>query len=320
MPISVSLDTSHVENSAGLLNSLMTSIKSRVVPKRALFANLPLELSPMMKISVKGYVIFKRQAPKRTSYVWLHGDQAQIATGQSASISDETGHNVTKPEIRKAFKFGGEQVSFSEEELGSIRDFGEAGIRVIGFQAMNQDSLPIWANFKAGTFLYPSEEGYVGSTRVFAALRRKMLDDNKMTIVWFIARRNAVPQLAAIVPGIETSDDGDLLTLPPGLWLIPRPFADDIRGNPDTLSVTPPDALVDKMRQVIQQLQLPRGLFQPAKYPNPSEYDLAKKRSRLIRVKLYSGTTAFCKLWRSKKRPLPTGKTKLCQNTDKSPR
>ena len=243
-----------------------------MVPKRALFSNLPLELGPGMMISVKGYIIFKRQEPKKTSWVWFGGQEPQVAHSKSAKVADDTGHAVAKLEIRKAYKFGGEQISFSVDEITSIRNFGEPVIRVVGFKAINLDNLPIWANLKGATFLYPSEEDFVGSTRVFSALQQKMLNDAKIAIVWFIPRKNAVPQVAALVAAMDQVDEKSGHILPSGIWLVPLPFADDIRSNPDTPAVTSPDPLIDRTRTIVQQLQLPRGRYIPAKYPNPGMF------------------------------------------------
>ena len=253
----------------------------RIVPKRALFANLAFEVGPGLVISVKGYIIFKRQEPKRTSFVWLGGHDAQIAKGQSMKVSDETGHVIAKPEIRKAYKFGGEQVSFSTDEMAAIRDFGAPVIRIIGFKGISSASLPIWANIRDATFLCPSEEDYVGSTRVFSALHGKMSRDNKVALAWFVARKNSVPQMAAIWPDTERFNEEGGHTLPSGLWLIPLPFADDIRDNPDTMMIEAPDALVDRMRQVIQQLQLPKGQYVPTKYPNPGNAVFSNEHAEL---------------------------------------
>ncbi|KAG9574396.1 Ku70/Ku80 beta-barrel domain-containing protein, partial [Aureobasidium melanogenum] len=83
-------------------------------------------------------------------------------------------------------------------------------------------------------------------------------------------RRNATPTLAAVIPGAERLDDDGLQVMPPGLWVHVLPFADDVRQIPDTTVVQAPDGLVDKMRTVIQQLQLPKAVYDPKKYPNPS--------------------------------------------------
>ena len=251
-----------------LLYSLLSSINSKAVPRRAQFASLPLEIGPDFRISVKGYILFKRQEPKRSCYVWLEGERPQIAVGTTKQIAEDTARTVENIEIRKAFKFGGEQITFTAEEVSSLRNFGDPGIRIIGFKPASM--LPIWANIKPATFIYPTEEDYVGSTRVFAALHEKLLKDNLMGLTWFVARKNAVPVIAALFPGAERLDDSGAQIMPPGLWLAPLPFADDIRQNPETTLIRAPEPLIDRMREVIQQLQLPKARYDPSKYPNPA--------------------------------------------------
>ncbi|KAI9825106.1 MAG: ATP-dependent DNA helicase II subunit 1 [Thelocarpon impressellum] len=266
-PISAATKASSSGDGITLLNSLLSSISSKAVARRALFANLPLEITPGLKISVKGYIVFKRQLPARSCYVWLGGEQAQIAKGTTTQVAEGTARVVEKGEIKKAYKFGGEQVAFTPEEITSLRYFGDPVIRIIGFKPM--EMLPIWASTKQATYLYPSEEDYIGSTRVFSALQQKLLRDNKMGLAWFIARRNAAPVIAAIIPGAEKLGEQGEQVMPPGLWLVPLPYADDIRQDPDTMLVRAPDSLVDMMRTVIQQLQLPKAQYDPERYPNP---------------------------------------------------
>lgn len=177
---------------------------------------------------------------------------------------------MEKADIKKAYKFGGEQVVFTPEEIASLRNFGDPVIRIIGYKPLSY--LPIWASLKQSTFLYPSEEDYIGSTRVFSALHKKLLSSQLMGLAWFIARRNAAPVIAALIPGAEKRSDAPPheQTTPPGLWLTPIPYADDIRQDPETTLVRSPDSLVDMMRTVIQQLQLPKAQYNPEKYPNPA--------------------------------------------------
>ena len=250
-----------------LLNSLLSSINSKAVARRALFSNLPLEIGPGFRISVKGYIIFKRQEPKRSCYVWLNGEKKQIATGVTTQMAEDTARVIEKVEIKKAYKFGGEQIAFTPEELLALRHFGDPGIKIIGFKPLSM--LPIWASLKPSTFIYPSEDDFVGSTRVFSALQQKLLKDRKMGVAWFVARKNATPQIAAILPGAEKLDENGAQVVPPGMWIIPLPFADDIRQNPETNLIRAPDSLIDLMRNVVQQLQLPRARYDPSKYPNP---------------------------------------------------
>ena len=270
-PIAIPSTTKVAKSGEGisLLKQLISSINSKATPRRALFS-LPLELGPDLRIGVKGYILIKRQEHVKSCYVWVGGEKPQIVTSSTTHMSDDAARSIEKAEIRKAYKFGGDAITFTPEEITQIRQcFGEPIIRIIGFKPLS--SVPVWANTNKSTFIYPSEADYIGSTRVFSALQQKLIKSKKMGLVWFIPRRNAAPTLAALIPGEERiNDDGEQI-MPPGLWLVPLPFADDIRQFP-----TPPeqplkttDALTDKMRLIIEQLQLPKGIYDPSRYPNP---------------------------------------------------
>lgn len=262
---------STAKDGISLLQALLSSVASRAAPRRAMFSNLTFEIGPGLKISVKGFILLKRQEPKKTSNIYLppDSDRPQIAVGSSTLMAEDTARSVEKVEIRKAFKFGGETVSFTEEEMAKVRHFGEPILRIIGFKPMKL--LPTWANIKHNTFIYPSEEDFVGSTRVFSALQQKLLKDKKFGLAWYIPRRNAVPTLAAVVPGIERRSEEGEQVMPPGFWIKPLPFADDIREPPPEIEVIrAPYEIVDKMRVIVQQLQLPKAVYDPHKYPNPS--------------------------------------------------
>ena len=183
-------------------------------------------------------------------------------------MADDTARTVEKVEMKKAYKFGGEQITFTPEEITKLRHFGDPGIRIIGFKPASM--IPIWANEKPSTFIYPSEDDYIGSTRAFSALQHKLLMDQKVGIVWFVARKNATPVIAALYPGAEKLDETGAQITPPGMWLSPLPFADDIRQDPETTHIVAPDPLIDRMREVVQQLQLPKASYDPSKYSNPA--------------------------------------------------
>ncbi|KAF1847405.1 DNA-dependent protein kinase [Cucurbitaria berberidis CBS 394.84] len=270
-PAAISSTTKIAKSGEGisLLKQLVSSINSKATPRRALFT-LPLELGPDLRIGVKGYILIKRQEHVKSCYVWVGGEKPQIVTSSTSHMADDTARVVEKTELRKAYKFGGDAITFTPDEITRIRQcFGDPVIRIIGFKPLS--CVPIWANTNKATFIYPSEADFIGSTRVFSALQQKLLKSKKMGLVWFIARRNASPTLCALVPAEErTNDDGEQ-SMPPGLWLIPLPFADDLRQFPEQAEspLKTTDALTDKMRLIIEQLQLPKGVYDPGKYPNP---------------------------------------------------
>lgn len=246
----------------------MSNINSKQTPKRAYFSNLPCELAPGLTISVKGYMPLHRQTPARTCYVWLGGEEAQLAQSETIKVDSAT-RTVDKSEIKKAYKFGGEYIYFKPEEAASLKDLGPKGLRIIGFKP--RPMLPMWASVKKSIFIFPSEEHYVGSTRVFSALWQKLLKDDKVGLAWFVARDNANPVMVAIIPSRNPDEDtGETPYLPAGLWLYPLPFADDVRDVGLPATPRPADELTDKMREIVQNLQLPKAMYNPLKYPNPA--------------------------------------------------
>ncbi|KAF2434498.1 putative DSB repair complex subunit Ku70 [Tothia fuscella] len=266
-PLTSAAKPSKSGSGISLFQSLLSNINSHISPRRALFS-VPLELSPGIRIGVKGYILFKREEIRKSCNVWMGGEKPQIAVGSTTRMADDTARTVEKVEIKKAFKFGGDTVSFGEEELKRIKYFGDPVIRVIGFK--DRKLLPAWANYKHSTLIYPSETDFVGSTRVFSALWQKMRKAKKFALVWFIPRRNATPVLAAAIPGEEKyGDDGEQVS-PPGLWIVNLPFADDIRQVPETTMVPATDELVDAARMFMQQVMLPKSVYNPKNYPNPA--------------------------------------------------
>ncbi|PHH73728.1 hypothetical protein CDD82_5307 [Ophiocordyceps australis] len=253
-----------------LLNSLISNINSKKTAKRALFSNIGFEIAPGLRISVKGYNVLHRQTPARTCYIWLDGEKPQIAVGETSRSTQDSSRKVEDKQVRKAYKFGGEYICLKPEEQKAIRNFGPPIIRIIGFKP--RKSLPSWASVKKSTFIFPSEEDFVGSCRVFTALWQKLLRDDKMGIAWCLVRANAQPILAAVLPSKgPTQGEANLDQLPSGLWLYPLPFADDVREAraPQGQSQSSDD-LKTHMRVVVQQLQLPKATYNPAKYANPA--------------------------------------------------
>ncbi|KAF8476857.1 SPOC like C-terminal domain-containing protein [Kalaharituber pfeilii] len=226
------------------LHEMISSIRTKSTPKRAQFS-VKMEIGPGLEIGVKGYILYKRQAKARSHYVYMGGEKPQIVKGETTQLAEDTARVVEKTEIRKAYKFGGETVLFTPEEIKEIRNFGNPVLRVLGFKPAGV--LRFMDNVRPAQFIYPSESEYVGSTRVFAALHRKLLEADKIAIAWFIARRNASPVLVAMVPSEKKVEV----------------------KNPDVVLARAPPSLVDRMRAVVKQLHMPKG-YRPDKYPNPA--------------------------------------------------
>jgi ATP-dependent DNA helicase 2 subunit 1 len=266
MPLHFPAKTTAAGDGISLLEALLTTINVRAVGQRALFT-LPLEIGAGLTIGVKGFPMIKRQEVLKTCWIWVGGDQLQVAVGTTTNIAEDTARTVTNDEIRKAYMFGGEQLFFDDDDMKWLRYFGEPAINILGFKPLSM--LPPWANTRTPTFLRAEETNFVGSSRVFSALYQKLFADQKFALAWTITRRNVMPILAALVPGSEKLHDSGEQYVPEGLWLVPLPYRDDIRQNPETPLVQAPARLVDRMKLVLNQMRLPGEVYDPRKYPNP---------------------------------------------------
>ncbi|PSR90667.1 SPOC like C-terminal domain-containing protein [Coniella lustricola] len=283
-PLQVAVDPDSVDDikaikpkdGISLLQSLSSSITAKQAPKRAYFSNMPFELAPGMTISVNGYLLMHRQVVQRNCYVYLEDENSppQIVKGETLKTEEGSMRTVEKTELKKAYKFGvgGDLVYFTPRELQQIKEFEPKCLRIIGFKPRSM--LPPWAAIKKSTFIFPTEAGFVGSTRVFSALWQKLLDSKKMAIAWHVPRKNAAPQIVAILPSHKPSEeDAGTNYLPAGLWLYPLPFVDDRRDLTPLKQqpvVRASDELVTQMRTIVQNLQLPKDKYDPSKFPNPA--------------------------------------------------
>lgn len=239
---------------------------------------MPFHIAPGLTISINGYLLLHRQAIARSCHIWLDDDRAQVAKGETIKTEEGSMRTVDKAEAKeakKAYKFGsgGDFVFFEPAELKEIRKFEESKtLRILGFKPRSM--LPPWAAVKKSAFIFPTETGFIGSTRVFSALWRKLLESDKMAIAWYIPRSNAVPQIVAILPSNKPSDEESGTSyLPAGLWLCPLPFVDDIRDSEPIKHkpvVKASDELIDQMRTIVQNLTMPKGMYDPSKFPNPA--------------------------------------------------
>ncbi len=121
---------------------------------------------------------------------------------------------VEKDEVKKAYKFGGEYIYFGPEELNELKKLDTKCLRIIGFKPRPQ--LAMWASVKKSVFIFPTEEDYVGSTRVFSALWQKLIRDDKVGVAWFVPRSNAAPRLVAIIPSRSRDDEASSTPYPSG--------------------------------------------------------------------------------------------------------
>ncbi|UZJ54617.1 hypothetical protein CBS101457_003937 [Exobasidium rhododendri] len=230
-------------NATVKFNHLEQEIGTRETPKRVIFS-VPMTLGSEMTIGVKGYctiVKANKGLPVRVMAMEREDEDdpivyKEVITETTLNCAD-TGRELDKDrDVEHAFTFGTEnnlrsKVRFSQHEMQKLRTFGqEPSIKIMGFKPLRE--LHFHENIKHAYFIYPSDLPYPNSIRAFSALLKSMARKKRMAIALFSARRNVIPTFAALLPQLEERGaDGQIE--PPGMYVIPLPYADDIREAPE---------------------------------------------------------------------------------------
>ena len=160
------------------------------------------------------------------------------------------------------------RVYLSDEELGELRRFGcIPGIKLIGFK--DRSTLHFWENIRHSYFLYPSDLDHPGSKCTFAALLQSMLRKNKYALALYLPRENAVPAFVAILPQAEELDEEGNQLVPPGMNMIPLPYADDIRDRPQHTYPHASDDQVEAAEKMVDSF-VRTAPFNPDAFANPA--------------------------------------------------
>ncbi|PRT56934.1 ATP-dependent DNA helicase II subunit 1 [Wickerhamiella sorbophila] len=249
----------------GSPKDILTAISNQEVPRRPAFRNC-IQLGDL-KIDVRAYVLYKQQLPSQKYDVSVDGDKPVVAVSRTHYIVEESGREVEKEDMTRAFKFGKSRIVVDQETLDSLKDFGEPAIRILGFQKRSEVVLA--GHLSHSLFIYPWDVLSKGSIRAFIALWRSLLNKDKVAIAQCILRTNSAPCIAALYPSPEVLSPDGHQTSPPGIYLVTLPYMDDIRDIPqNTIHLTAEEGLVDLAGAVVDKLTMPQG-YRPERYRNP---------------------------------------------------
>ncbi|KAJ3157346.1 X-ray repair cross-complementing protein 6 [Geranomyces variabilis] len=243
---------------------LATQILRREVKKRTQF-RVPFEIAPGLTIGVKGYNLVVEQ--KAGTHAWLdrktNREVKPLTTyrcattyakalgsgagGAGSSNGATSGHQIGSgsraaataaadiatvglSDMKLYWMYGGEKIVFSTEEVASMKYMYKPSLVLLGFKP--RSALKDKHNVKHGSFIYPDESEYSGSSSVYAHFLERMWTRKKIAICRITQRSNAVPRLVALVPEMPSATDKmmeeEKIT---GLHVIYLPFADDSRRN-----------------------------------------------------------------------------------------
>ncbi|KAF9967257.1 X-ray repair cross-complementing protein 6 [Mortierella alpina] len=253
------------EGSSATLQELLQRVQRKEVKKRAMFS-VPFKLANGLEIGVRGYNLVMPQKKGNHRNVYTMGETVREVQTVSSWICADTTQYLTPADLEYYWEFGGTKVIFTKEEVASMKTFSDPGLTLLGFKP--KDALLMHHNIGHALFLYPDERSYEGSTRAFSALLTAMADMDKIAICSFTQRATYSTRLVALVPQLEIIGSNGQ-EQPPGLQLIPLPWADDIRPLPIETGFEAPDELKDAALNVISLLNMKKG-FLPDNYENPS--------------------------------------------------
>ncbi|GJE85629.1 Ku DNA-binding complex, Ku70 subunit [Phanerochaete sordida] len=274
------------------IEDLLDQMKFREVPKRALFS-VPFQLAENLVIGVKGYGLVTVQKKGVYKYFVDLGDRMELAESRTVWLQ-RGGKEVPKDALLSGMGLGeaaqgkktqdhideeggvtrvtaaGSKTFYTADEIRSFRTLGlEPQIKLLGFK--DPDTLAFEDNVKHSYFIYPDEMAYSGSKRTFSALLKTMEKKKKIGLVLALMRRNATPVFCAMLPQAEQRTEEGIQTEPPGMHLIPLPFADDMRAVPEQFldAERAPQDLTKKAALFVARLAV-KGGYSPDSYPNPA--------------------------------------------------
>ncbi|KAK1271154.1 ATP-dependent DNA helicase 2 subunit KU70 [Acorus gramineus] len=155
-----------------------------------------------------------------TQFLPSAGEKLQ---SERSFICADTGALLQEP-AKLVFPYKSKDIKFSTKELSELKRVSSGHLRLLGFKPLS--CLKDYHNLRPSTFIFPSDEELIGSTRIFIALHRSMLRLGRFALAFYGSSSH--PQMVALVAQEEiTSSSGQVE--PPGMHMIYLPYSDDIR-------------------------------------------------------------------------------------------
>ncbi|XP_074308685.1 ATP-dependent DNA helicase 2 subunit KU70 isoform X2 [Silene latifolia] len=209
------------------LEDLKDQLRKRMFKKRR-YRTFTLSIANGVSIQLSAYALLRPTVPG--TITWLDSVTNIPLKAERSLICADTGALVQ--EAPKQFlSYRNQDIKLSVEEISQIKRITTVQLRLLGFKPLS--CLKDYHNLKPSTFLFPTDEEMIGSTKIFIALHRSMLRLNRFAVAFF--GNSSHPQLVALIAQDEiTSASGQVE--PPGMHMIYLPYCDDIR-NPEELHI-----------------------------------------------------------------------------------
>eukprot|EP01004_Peranema_trichophorum_P011030 NODE_987_length_2202_cov_40.947571_g843_i0.p1 GENE.NODE_987_length_2202_cov_40.947571_g843_i0~~NODE_987_length_2202_cov_40.947571_g843_i0.p1 ORF type:complete len:731 (-),score=149.25 NODE_987_length_2202_cov_40.947571_g843_i0:9-2057(-) len=202
----------------------------------------------------------------KNKFKWLDPDTNRPLKTETRLICQTTASELLDGDLEYYYTYGGENIYIGKDELKEIRTLAKGpGLKILGFKPITR--LKKYHSMTHSSFVYPNDGSVQGSSKLFWALHQKMLESNKLAIGLLVPRQNASPVYVALIPQKEVMDDNGSQVEPPGMVIVPLPYADDIRDLSLPVVQPAPDAAIQKAKKLVARLTVD---FDPNDFENPS--------------------------------------------------
>nr|XP_022332016.1 X-ray repair cross-complementing protein 5-like [Crassostrea virginica] len=255
-------DFTELADPAERLDELLLRVRSKDHKKRAL-RRIPLSLGPGLELGVGVYTLV-RPCYKPSAVKLSRNTNEELKT-HSKTYLRETGEVLMPQDLKKAQTYGGKRISFENDEINQIKNFGPPGFQLMGFKPSSL--LKKYYHVKPAQFIYPDETTITGSTTLFTALLKKSLERDVTAICKYISGKNFPPRFVALVPQEEEFDEHHVQISPPGFHVIYLPYADDFRKVKFEEQPKAGTEQVEKAKEMIKKMKF---TFNSENFENPS--------------------------------------------------
>ncbi|KAL2928045.1 ATP-dependent DNA helicase 2 subunit KU70, partial [Bienertia sinuspersici] len=166
-------------------------LRKRMFKKRR-YRTYTLSIANGVSIQLSAYALLRPTVPGNIT--WLDSTTNLPLKTERSFICADTGA-LMKEAPKQFLPYRNQEVMFSVEEISHIKRVSTTQLCLLGFKPLK--CLKDYHNLKPSTFLFPTEEETIGSTKIFVALHRSMLRLRRFAVAFFGSSSH--PQLVALI-------------------------------------------------------------------------------------------------------------------------
>lgn len=202
------------------LEDMKDQLRKRMFKKR-IVRKINFLIANGLSIELNTYALIRPTVPG--AITWLDSVTNRPLKAERSFFCADTGA-LLQESTKHVQIYKNETIKLSVDELSKIKRISTGNLRLLGFKPLS--CLKDYHNLRPSTFLFPSDEDIIGSTRLFIALHRSMLRLKRFGVAFYGS--SSRPQLVALVAQEEIIIAGGQVE-PPGMHMIYLPYSDDIR-------------------------------------------------------------------------------------------